>query len=85
MEACKISSSLGWSQSCNLLNVNSVQSMGSMSIVQPMGHGLVRALYGPWVMDGTRLYNPWAMDGATLYGPWVMDDIMLYNPWGMEW
>ena len=74
MEACKISSSLGWSQSCNLLNVNSVQSMGSMSIVQPMGHGVVRPLH-----------DPWAIDGVTLYGPWVMDDIMLYNPWGMEW
>ena len=35
---------------------------GWYNIVQPMGHGVVRVLYGPWVMGGTTsmthgLYN----------------------------
>ena len=56
---------------------------GWYNVVQPMAHGGVRALYGPWVIGGTMLYSPWVMDGTMLYSPWVMDGTTLYNPWAM--
>ena len=41
---------------------NQWDGKSGQSVAWPMGHGVVRVLYGPWVMGGTTSYDPWVME-----------------------
>ena len=52
---------------------------GWYNVVQPMGHRMVRVLYGLWVMGGTTLYSPWVMESYI-----VVQRCITHGSWGGE-